>query len=287
MSYKEFENFCKQRLGVTHPLSLRLIWLLDTSSSVACNDKLKALNNAICDLHQSLHIFQEKNPRVRTSVQAITFSDDAQWHIRWPISIEALRWNNINNASGLVADMGKALKLLKEDLERFDFNEVTLPPVIVMVSDGRPADDWITGLKQFFDLSLARRALRFAVSIGTQADHYVLDRFVSGVDYLSFLDIQNQSDLLALKVYTFFSQALNTLSFNIFQQNEMWSSGTGELSVKVLAIEPEGQRLKAKIASFHDQSLPDKRDETEDNDNNVIFNGGNIITFEGSRKKVS
>jgi uncharacterized protein YegL len=287
MSYKEFENFCKQSAGAAPPLSLRLIWLLDTSYSVAYKDKLKNLNNAICELHQSLHIFQKKNSRVRTSVQAITFSDDAQWHIRWPISIEALRWNNIKNAPGLVSDMGKALKLLKEDLERFDFNEVPLTLVIVMVSNGRPADDWITGLKQFFDHSLARRALRFAVYIGTQEDNYVLDRFVRGVNYLSFLDIQNQSDLLVLKVYTFFSRALNTLSFKIFQQNEMWSSGTGELSVKVFVIEPEDQSLKAKIASFHDLSLPEKRDESEDNDNIIIFNGGNIITFEGSKKKVS
>jgi uncharacterized protein YegL len=57
-------------------------------------------------------------------------------------------------------------------------SERALPPVLVLVSDGQPTDDFEAGLKALMDEPWGKKAVRIAISIGRDADPEVLQRFI-------------------------------------------------------------------------------------------------------------
>jgi hypothetical protein len=62
---------------------LHFIWMLDRSGSMSEDGKIQVLNHA---MHESIPILQEadRDPKVDVFVQAITFSDMAEWHVQQP-----------------------------------------------------------------------------------------------------------------------------------------------------------------------------------------------------------
>jgi uncharacterized protein YegL len=53
-----------------------------------------------------------------------------------------------------------------------------LPPQIVLISDGKPTDDWKGGLQALLNVPWGRRAVRQAIAIGQDADQETLRKFV-------------------------------------------------------------------------------------------------------------
>ena len=56
--------------------------------------------------------------------------------------------------------------------------ERALPPVLVLISDGQPTDDFTGGLKTLLDLPWGKKAVRIAIAIGEDADLEVLQKFI-------------------------------------------------------------------------------------------------------------
>jgi uncharacterized protein YegL len=54
-----------------------------------------------------------------------------------------------------------------------------LPPILVLVSDGQPTDDYARAITELLDLPWGKRAVRIAVAIGEDADHDALRVFVA------------------------------------------------------------------------------------------------------------
>ena len=82
----------------------------------------------------------DENPNANILVRAVKFSDGAQWHVAQPTPIENFRWMDLS-ADG-VTDLGKALKLVADQLRCPPMEERALPPVLVLMSDGQPTDDF-------------------------------------------------------------------------------------------------------------------------------------------------
>jgi len=61
-------------------------------------------------------------------------------------------------------------------------SERALPPVLVLVSDGQPTDDFEAGLKALMNEPWGRKAVRIAISIGRDADAEVLQRFIGNTE---------------------------------------------------------------------------------------------------------
>jgi uncharacterized protein YegL len=53
-----------------------------------------------------------------------------------------------------------------------------LPPQIVLISDGKPTDDWKSALQALLNVPWGRRAVRQAIAIGQDADQETLRKFV-------------------------------------------------------------------------------------------------------------
>jgi uncharacterized protein YegL len=65
--------------------------------------------------------------------------------------------------------MGKALSLVAEQLKVPPMERRGLPPVLVLISDGQPTDDFSGGLRTLLDEPWGKRAVRIAIAIGEDA----------------------------------------------------------------------------------------------------------------------
>jgi uncharacterized protein YegL len=74
--------------------------------------------------------------------------------------------------------MGAALSLVAQELKIPLMPERAFPPVLVLVSDGQPTDDFSAGLKALMNQPWGRKAVRLAIAIGQDADDDCLQRFV-------------------------------------------------------------------------------------------------------------
>ena len=155
---------------------LHFIWMADCSGSMDVDGKIQSLNTAIKEAIPNMQSVADENPNAQVLVRAIRFSSGAQWHVSQPTEIADFRWDDLT-AEG-VTDMGKALTMVAEQLRIPPMTERALPPVLVLISDGQPTDDYASGLKALMDQPWGRKAVRIAIAIGEDADTEVLQKFI-------------------------------------------------------------------------------------------------------------
>ena len=155
---------------------LHFIWIADSSGSMEQDGKIQALNTAIREAIPHMRKVAEDNPNAQVLVRAVKFSNGAQWHITQPTPVADFAWTDL--AAEGETDMGKALQLVAEQLKMPPMSERALPPVLVLVSDGQPTDDFESGLRALLDEPWGKKAVRIAISIGRDADPEVLQRFI-------------------------------------------------------------------------------------------------------------
>jgi uncharacterized protein YegL len=159
------------------PRPLPVIVLADVSGSMAENQKIEALNQALQAMIESF----AKESRLRAEIQVglITFgANGAKEHL--PV-VAARRIESMETlqASG-ATPMGQALTMAQqwlEDKERLPSRAYR--PVLVLVSDGAPTDDWENPLKALKASERAQKATRFAMAIGADADTDMLAQFAN------------------------------------------------------------------------------------------------------------
>lgn len=162
------------------PRPLPVIVLADTSGSMAVNGKIDALNEAL----KSMILSFGRETRLRAEIQVglITFGGDAaQAHV--PL-VGAHRIDGVQalSASGRTP-MGSAFIMARQWLE----DKALVPsrayrPVLVLVSDGEPTDDWKGPLEALKTSERGQKATRFAMAIGADADRQMLRQFANDLE---------------------------------------------------------------------------------------------------------
>jgi uncharacterized protein YegL len=155
---------------------LHFIWMADCSGSMDVDGKIQSLNTAIKEAIPNMQAVADENPNARVLVRAVKFSSGAQWHVSQPTEVADFRWEDLT--AGGVTDMGRALTMVAEQLKIPPMTERALPPVLVLISDGQPTDDYAGGLKALMDQPWGRKAVRIAIAIGEDADTEVLQKFI-------------------------------------------------------------------------------------------------------------
>lgn len=155
---------------------LHFIWICDCSGSMSVEGKIQALNYAIRDAIPHMQAVADENPNAQVLVRAVRFASGAQWHISQPIPIADFKWLDLSAPIGGVTDMGKALTLVADELVRLP--ERGLPPVLVLLSDGDPTDDYSAGLRALMEQPWGKKAVRIAIAIGSDANLETLQKFI-------------------------------------------------------------------------------------------------------------
>jgi uncharacterized protein YegL len=153
-----------------------MIWMADCSGSMAEDGKIQALNHAIREVIPHMRKEADENPNASIYVRAIAFSTQARWHIERPTPVDEFRWTDVK-AGGETA-MGHALRLATAEMKVLGKSGRLLPPVLVMVTDGKPTDDFDGGLRELMADPLGCKAVRLAIAIGDDADIERLQAFI-------------------------------------------------------------------------------------------------------------
>ncbi len=172
---------------------LHFIWIADCSGSMSQEGKIQALNTAIREAIPHMQKVADENPNAQVLVRAIKFSDGAQWHISQPTSVDDFQWADLQ-ADG-VTEMGKAFSMVAEQLKIPPMTDRALPPVLVLISDGQPTDDYKSGLQELMDQPWGKKAVRIAIAIGRDADYDVLQQFIGNPE-LKPLEANNPEQLV-------------------------------------------------------------------------------------------
>ena len=171
---------------------LHFIFIADCSGSMA-GDKVQALNHAIREAIPHMREVAKGNPNAEVLVRSVKFSVGAQWHQSQPTNVDTFEWKDLS--AGGMTDMGQALSLVAGTLKTPPMPERALPPVLVLVSDGEPTDDFDSGLRALMAEPWGKKAVRLAIAIGEGARVDVLQRFI-GHNEIQPLQANNAEQLV-------------------------------------------------------------------------------------------
>ena len=174
---------------------LPFIWICDVSGSMA-GEKIQSLNYAIGEAIPHMQREAATFPMSRVLVQVVAFAADVEWVLREPTPLEDLRWNDLvvpprprclGTAAG--AALEEVARVLPQPPETFR------QPVLVLVTDGAPTDDFDAGLDRLLATLAGSKANRIAIAIGQDASYDLLARFNSDPQ-MPPLQAHNAQDLV-------------------------------------------------------------------------------------------
>lgn len=178
---------------------LHFFLLLDVSGSMSVDDKIGSLNRSIQAAIPHLRSEVKENPGIELLLQAVTFAHDAEWHVEQPTPIDGFQWTDVEAVSKGTTEVGRAIHLVTERLKELEAGGRGLPPVLVLVSDGKPTDfkqpSFGASLRALEETAWGKKASRIAIGIGEDADDESLRRFI-GHDEIEPLRADNPEDLL-------------------------------------------------------------------------------------------
>lgn len=161
---------------------IHFFWVVDCSGSMSYDGKMEVVNTAIEDCIPEMASAAENNPNAQLLIRALQFSSGASWLTANPVPVEEYSWKPLE-AYG-VTELGKAFELLAAQLSIPPMPTRALPPVIVLLSDGQPTDDYKKGLEKLKALPWFKKAVKIAISIGQDADDDVLEDFTGNKEVI-------------------------------------------------------------------------------------------------------
>jgi uncharacterized protein YegL len=139
------------------------------------------LNTVMEELIPEIRRVGEADTEVKVAV--LTFSTEVRWMYSNPIPIEDFEWARLR-ASG-VTSMGAAFKELNHRMSRNSFlssPSLSFAPVIFLMTDGYPSDDYKEGLRELQTNSWYKFGLKAALGIGQEANDNILAEFTGSKD---------------------------------------------------------------------------------------------------------
>ena len=157
------------------PKPLPVFILTDVSGSMAAEAKIDVLNQAMADMINSFG--EVRDVRAEIQVCVITFGGTCAT-LHTPLTpARSVAWVDMN-ASGFTP-MGDAFAVITELMEdKKTVSSKSYRPVVVLLSDGEPTDDWKVELQKM-NASRASKVERMALAIGRDADRTTLLEFVN------------------------------------------------------------------------------------------------------------
>lgn len=160
--------------------SLVIFFLIDTSRSMV-GKKMGELNTVMEELIPEIRRVGEADTDVKVAV--LTFGSQVRWMYSEPIPIEDFEWARLR-ADG-VTNMGEAFKELNSRMSRNSFlnsPSLSFAPVIFLMTDGYPSDDYQSALAELQTNSWYKFGLKAALGIGQEANDDMLAEFTGSKD---------------------------------------------------------------------------------------------------------
>lgn len=191
-----------------------LFFLVDTSGSMV-GDKIGSVNDAIRETVPDLQDLSNSNADAAIKIATLQFATDVQWLYPQPIDSGDFRWNDLQ--VGGLTSLGAALNELNKKLSKSQFLQEaagSFAPVIILLSDGGPTDDYKKGLDSIKQNNWFKHAIKIAIAIGNDADKNVLTEFTGNSE--AVIEVHNRSALKAIiKFVSVTSSQVNSKSSGV------------------------------------------------------------------------
>ena len=194
--------------------TMTLFFLVDTSGSMY-GEKIGSLNEAVRETIPDLNDLSVSNPDAAIKIAALQFDSDVKWLYPQPIEAEKFQWNDLQ-ADGLTA-LGGALDELNSKLSKSQFMQEaagSYAPVIILLSDGGPTDDFDAALERIKKNNWFKHAIKVAIAIVNDADKNVLAQFAGTSE--AVFEVHNKAALRAIiKFVSVTSSQVNSKSSGV------------------------------------------------------------------------
>jgi len=183
----------KPTLSVKIPAQFRkpcyYFWICDCSESMGLKSKSSGLvkmdeiNKAIPQAIEKIREFSKTNQRGQITMRTIKFSDTAEWMDKDSIPVDQYTWKNLSadGITSLGAAFSKVAQALKPIKEGGTMPLKAYPPVLVLITDGYPTDEYQKGYEELMEQFWAQEAVRIAVAL-EGADEEILRAFIGDVE---------------------------------------------------------------------------------------------------------
>jgi len=197
------------------PVQKRMVFcfVIDKSGSMS-GAKIGTVNSAVRD---TIELLKQKNQSIEPldadlHIAVLSFSEGAQWMCKEPIPLDQFVWKDIHVVGG--TDMGAAFQALDQKLHDFVSNDApggNAFPVLFLMSDGQPTDDYKPPLAKLKKSKIFQQAVKMSMAIGSDADEKVMKEFSEAIVYAHSV----QALVEAIKVLTVrASQICSTVTNN-------------------------------------------------------------------------
>ena len=139
----------------------------------------------------------EENADAFIKFAVMNVSNGAVWITPSPVDFDAFEWIDFNSSGA--SYLGEACELLNSKLSKDEFLQDkigNLAPIIILISNGKPNDDFESGLVKLKENRWFRHAIKVAVAIGDDADKNVLAEFTGTSE--SVIGVKNMQMLKKL-----------------------------------------------------------------------------------------
>ena len=172
-----------------------LFYLVDTSGSMS-GSRIGTVNAAMEECIPLLRDVAQANDDAEIKVAILQFSSGCSWitPVSGPVGLEDIIWNDLH--AGGLTEFGDALIELDRKLSRNEYLKSqtgAYAPVILLLSDGGPTDDWEVGLRKIKQNNWFKHAIKIAIDIESGSDRSVLEQFTGNPE--AILDAKDTATL--------------------------------------------------------------------------------------------
>lgn len=174
---------------------MTLFYLVDASGSMG-GTRIGTVNSAMEECIPLLQEVAQANDDAEIKVAILQFSSGCSWITpsSGPIGLDDLVWNDLH--AGGITDFGAALLELNKKLSRNEFLKSqtgAYAPVILLLSDGGPTDNWEDALNKLKANNWFKNAIKIAIDIESGSERSVLAAFTGNPE--AILDAKDKSTL--------------------------------------------------------------------------------------------
>jgi uncharacterized protein YegL len=184
--------------------TMTLFFLADTSGSMY-GGKIGAVNDAIRNVLPIVSEISEDNPDAEIKIAALTFSNGCEWIYPEPRLAADFEWEDQTAGGG--TDLGDACCELASKLSQshgfMKSGSGSYAPVLILLSDGGPTDDFDAGMEKLKNNNWYKSAIKVAIAIGDDADVDVLAKFTGNIErVIKVHDIESLKKVIRVVVVT-------------------------------------------------------------------------------------
>lgn len=174
---------------------MTLFYLVDTSGSMS-GSRIGTVNAAMEESIPLLKDVAVSNDDAEIKVAILQFSSGCSWvtPVSGPVGLDDIIWNDLQ--AGGMTEFGGALLELDKKLSRNAYLQSqtgAYAPVILLLSDGGPTDNWEAGLKRIKENNWFKHAIKIAIDIESGSDRSVLAQFTGNPE--AILDAKDTATL--------------------------------------------------------------------------------------------